>query len=56
MGICEGAYLNTNRAGVVVINARTDVSKYSLCFLLQRRSDTFLADENGFSCGRAIAP
>ena len=48
--------MNTNRAGVVAINARTDVSKYSPCFLLQRRSGTFLAGENGFSCGRAIAP
>ena len=50
-----GAYLNRSQVGVVVINGRTDVSKYILCYLLLRRLDIFLAGENAVSYDRAIA-
>ena len=53
-GICVGACLNRIQVGVVIINARTDVSKYSLCYLLSRRSDIFLVGVNAVSYDRAI--
>lgn len=49
------AYLNMSLVDDVVINVRTDVLKYSLSYLLQRKLDTFQAYENEASCDLTIA-